>query len=260
MFGKLIALCIISILTSPLVSAQSQCRVCMPNYAKCMNETSYQLCYEMTTLAPIDEEVYTCRNNEYCTDSENICEPYPDGVNIKAVCAGQGEGQDPSSACSSCTGKANGQFICVSATQFAVCRDEVATSPLSCPSDQLCSEQLVTENNLKKVCAPQAVLDYFDAKVTCDSEDLVTKSTTKAPPAASTTPMDTASACQASGNNRPYYQIKHPSDCQAYIYCERNGNSYISMVMRCKTGMFYSVDNNKCIRAPQCPQKQPASN
>lgn len=39
-----------------------------------------------------------------------------------------------------------------------------------------------------------------------------------------------------------------------YIYCERNGNSFISMVMRCKTGQFYSEEMKRCIKALQCPQ------
>lgn len=110
-------------------------------------------------MSPIDEEIYTCKENEYCTDSENICEVSPDGVDIKVVC----NGQQSSAACSSCAGKTNGQFICVSATQFAICRGDPTaepSNPLSCPTDQLCSEELITEYNLKKACAPQAVLDY----------------------------------------------------------------------------------------------------
>lgn len=113
-------------------------------------------------MEPVDDEVYTCKSNEYCTDSENICEANPDGVNIIAVCAAQ----QSSATCSTCTGKTNGQLVCLSTTEFGICRGTTtveSTNPLPCPTDQLCSEELVSQYNLKKVCAPQAVLDYVSA-------------------------------------------------------------------------------------------------
>ncbi|XP_050335213.1 uncharacterized protein LOC126762480 [Bactrocera neohumeralis] len=254
MFGKIVTICMALVLASTLVSSQS-CGTCMDNFALCVNETSYQLCYEATTLGPSDEEIYTCPNNQYCTDSENICEANPDGVNIIAVCAGQ----EDSTACSStCTGKTNGQLICLSSTQFGICRGTstttlVPTSPLSCPTDQVCSEELVSQLSLKKVCAPQAVLDYFELKSTCSNENAVTQATTTAS-TSPTTPVDTLSACETSGKTGSYFQIANPDDCQSYIYCQRDGTSYISMVLKCKAGLFYSVAQNKCITGVQCPQ------
>uniref|UniRef100_A0A034WJR3 Chitin-binding type-2 domain-containing protein n=1 Tax=Bactrocera dorsalis TaxID=27457 RepID=A0A034WJR3_BACDO len=253
MFGKIVTICMFLVLASTLVSSQSQCGVCMDNFALCVNETSYQLCYESTTLATADQEIYSCPDNKYCTDSENICEAYPDGVNIKAVCAGQ----EDSTACSStCSGKTNGQLICLSSTQFGICRGSttlVPTSPLSCPTDQVCSEELVSELSLKKVCAPQSVLDYFELKSTCSNENAVTQATTTAS-TLSTTTVNALGLCESSGKTGSYFQIENPDNCQSYIYCQRDGTSYISMVLQCKAGLFYSVAQNKCITGVQCPQ------
>nr|XP_036220478.1 uncharacterized protein LOC106623971 [Bactrocera oleae] len=249
MFGKIVTICMFVVLASTLVSSQSQCGVCMPNFAQCINETSYRLCYEATTMEPVDDEVYTCKSNEYCTDSENICEANPDGVNIIAVCAAQ----QSSATCSTCTGKTNGQLVCLSTTEFGICRGTTtveSTNPLPCPTDQLCSEELVSQYNLKKVCAPQAVLDYFEISATCANEDAVTQATTKATTAA----IDTISLCESSGKTGSYFQIANAENCQTYIYCQRDGNSFISMVMQCRAAMFYSVAQNKCISAVQCPQ------
>ncbi|XP_004519930.1 uncharacterized protein LOC101458545 [Ceratitis capitata] len=249
MLSKLLTLCIV-LAVAPLipVDAADQCGECMEsNFVQCINETSYIICYEETaTMAPIDEEVYNCPANQFCTNSVNVCESNPDGENIISVCS-----SGTNSACSSCTGKANGALICLSSTQFAICRSNVASNPLSCNAGQLCSEELVSKQGLKKVCAPQSVLDYFEL-TSCNIEETVTPQPTS--PATPSTTVNPLTECENAGLSSAYFQIPYPDFCKSYIYCERNGSTYISLVMNCKSGQFYSEAQKTCITATSCPQ------
>ncbi|XP_053955734.1 uncharacterized protein LOC128861554 [Anastrepha ludens] len=246
MVGKVIALCLLFVAAA---LAADQCGVCMNNFVLCINDTSYKLCYDdaesaVTTLSPIDDEVYNCPSGEYCTNSTNVCEANPDGVNITAVC------DSSSVTCGSCTGKKSGTFVCVSSTQFAICTTTGASNALSCNADQLCSEDLLTKSTLKKVCATQAVLDFLEAKQTCANDDLVTPTTTTATPVPQD---DLLKDCSSANNTAAYFEIQNTANCRSYIYCERSSTGYLALEMLCRSGQFYSAAQKKCITAAKCP-------
>ncbi|XP_067647237.1 uncharacterized protein [Eurosta solidaginis] len=251
MLGKIFGLCIF-LVVAPSTLGQ-KCGECMPNYALCVNRTSFQICTgDTATSLPIDDEIYNCAENEVCTNSNNICEATPDKVNIISVCD-----ESPStSSCSSCNGKSPNAMVCLSATQFALCRNTsnglAPSNPLACPNGQFCSESLMTQHNLKKVCGPQAILDYFETAPTCPLVGVVTPST-EAPTAA--TEADVSDICADNKNKTgSYFQVKNPEDCRSYVYCERDVSSggFISLDMKCRAGQAYSEAQNRCITSSTC--------
>ncbi|XP_036336960.1 uncharacterized protein LOC118747076 isoform X1 [Rhagoletis pomonella] len=201
------------------------------------------------TVSPIGDDIYECQDGTYCTSSDNVCESDPSSSNNIIVC-----NESTASCGSSCQGKASGKMICSSSTQFALCINEVASDPLSCPTNQYCSEDLYNFN-LKKVCAPLETLDFLEAQITCPSTEEITPTTQSTTPTTTTTQSQAylLGACNNSTETSYYFQVANPANCNTYIYCERSGSSFLALEMNCRSGLYYSAAQKKCIQATECP-------
>ncbi|XP_034481977.1 uncharacterized protein LOC117787540 [Drosophila innubila] len=216
----------------------SDCNVCQPNQAACINSTSYYMCFGDDT--PYTDHIYNCLAGFQCSD-------YP------SICIQKNAQRPPScgdtSKCGHCSAHRNYKFACHSRGIFQLCygASQPTGSYGKCPAGTVC------DASSDVVC----VQEKPGQAVTCDVNDDLVGTTTEDPTGSPTSSPTTSPVtdpasqtaqeiCKLRAKSGLYETVPRDPYCKRYIDCYYNKDKVIAVEYGCSETSYFEADTQRC--------------
>ncbi|XP_044778778.1 uncharacterized protein LOC6736586 isoform X3 [Drosophila simulans] len=165
------------------------------------------------------------------------------------------------SGCSDCS-LTNGQYACVSETDYGFCFDQGTvdeSAVRSCRDGYYCV--------LEGFCAPMASAEPACVTATSTATtDIVTDSSTDSTTSATTTDSSSPPTTTESSTSAPttvpseidpnaycaklkakgYFRVETDTTCQMYVYCYKLSLDYLGWLYYCNTNEYYNSETESC--------------